>query len=296
MAASIRPDTLISSDGPPAWARIRRDTDSTVRVVSLRWAAQAAPERAQAELGGHERGVDHVDVDALGGEPERDRFAEGRERRLRRRVGAGPGGGQPSAVRGDVDHRAAPTLDHGGHDRQGGSRRARRPEEGRTGVGHAPASSVSVTAPVLPAASIGSVSAASSAPSCAAAAARTSWPATSAARSPRTRTRPAASASAGSSSPARHRERIGVGEHDRGRARDRSSGSSVRWARPSATVRTTAHLLDHPVGPGEPLTTWATLKVPSAAASEAAPAAAMASDRSNAPSAASKDATHSGER
>ena len=34
MAASIRPDTLISSDGPPAWARIRRDTSSTLRVVS----------------------------------------------------------------------------------------------------------------------------------------------------------------------------------------------------------------------------------------------------------------------
>ena len=33
MAASIRPDTLISSDGPPARASIRRDTACTLRVV-----------------------------------------------------------------------------------------------------------------------------------------------------------------------------------------------------------------------------------------------------------------------
>ena len=51
-----------------------------------------------------------------------------------------------------------------------------------------------------------------------------------------------------------------------------------------------------PTSSGTPVTTWTTLKVPSAAASEPAPAAATASDRSSAPSAASKDSTHSGER
>ena len=47
---------------------------------------------------------------------------------------------------------------------------------------------------------------------------------------------------------------------------------------------------------GTPLTSWATLKAPSAAAREPAAAAATASERSSALNAASKDCTHSGER
>ena len=60
-----------------------------------------------------------MDADPLGGQAERGGLGEGRQRRLRRGVGARAGRGQPPAVGGDVDDRAAPALDHGRHHGQG---------------------------------------------------------------------------------------------------------------------------------------------------------------------------------
>ena len=63
---------------------------------------------------------------------------------------------------------------------------------------------------------------------------------------------PGSRPSAGVELAARHRERIGVGEHDRRGAPDLLLGVEPRWARPSATVRTTRTSWSTPLGPGGP--------------------------------------------
>ena len=146
--------------------------------------------------------------------------------------------------------------------------------------------------------SAGSVSSSRSVPSRAAAAASTSWPATSAARSPRTRTRPAASASAGASSPramasaSAYPSTIVAVPRDLAGGIEREVGPAVGHGQDDAHLVAAAARRASASPAGTPVTTWTTLNVPSAAASDPLPAAAMASDRSSAPSAASKDCTH----
>ena len=91
MAASISRDALISSDGPPARARMRPRDGLHAAGGEPGRLPQAAGERAETQFGGHEGGVDDVHVDALGAEAERGGLAEGRERRLGGRVGARAG-------------------------------------------------------------------------------------------------------------------------------------------------------------------------------------------------------------
>ena len=67
-----QPRDADSSDGPPAWA-ISGATRSPRCGSSAGAAGAGRGPSAQPQLGGHEGGVDHVDVDPLGPQPERGR-------------------------------------------------------------------------------------------------------------------------------------------------------------------------------------------------------------------------------